>query len=264
MNSMKTLSDAFAELERRADAATTTLPADDLARVTTRHRRRGLLIAASVVAALAVAGGTAWLTSTSSGTTHKTQAGGSPPTISSTPSTTPAFTIPDTPDELASRFRTVLGDTATFTVTDTGAPVTITAPPSPTEGGASGTPIANDAQQNGAAIVGTLTADGVTGGFDIQMFRAQSADRAMCDDPDRSHCTVRTLADGSSLAVGHEPLQNAADGVTYEVYFIRTDGVAFLMHVSNEKDPKGASAVLATYPPLTTDQMTAIVMSSLW
>ena len=45
---------------------------------------------------------------------------------------------------------------------------------------------------------------------------------------------------------------------------IRADGVEFLMHLSNERDPKGASPVLAAAPPLTTDEMVAIVTSDLW
>ena len=45
---------------------------------------------------------------------------------------------------------------------------------------------------------------------------------------------------------------------------IRADRVEFLMHVSNERDPKGESAVLAPQPPLSTDQMLGIVTSDRW
>jgi hypothetical protein len=75
---------------------------------------------------------------------------------------------------------------------------------------------------------------------------------------------VRRLADGSSLAVSREPLQGSRNGVTYQVDLMRADRAEFLMHVSNERDPKGESAVLAAHPPLTTDQMTAIVTSGRW
>jgi hypothetical protein len=47
------------------------------------------------------------------------------------------------------------------------------------------------------------------------------------------------LTDGSSLAVGREPL--GGGGITYLVNLIRVDGVEILMHLSNEGDPKGAS-----------------------
>jgi hypothetical protein len=119
-------------------------------------------------------------------------------------------------------------------------------------------------QAVGAAIVGTLTASGVTGGFDLQIFRDEPGGTAQCDDPDRARCTVRRLADGSSLALGREPLQGARNALTYQVNLVRPDGVEFLMHVSNERDPKGASAVLAARPPLTREQMTAIVVSDRW
>ena len=40
--------------------------------------------------------------------------------------------------------------------------------------------------------------------------------------------------------------------------------VEFVMHVSNERDPKGAGAVLAPKPPLRLDQMTEILTSDRW
>ena len=75
---------------------------------------------------------------------------------------------------------------------------------------------------------------------------------------------MRRLDDGSSLATGSEPLQNNADGVTYQADLIRADGVEFLMHVSNERDPKGESAVLGDHPPLSLDQMAQILRSDRW
>ena len=117
---------------------------------------------------------------------------------------------------------------------------------------------------NGAAIVGVLTSAGVSGGYDIQIFQSDPGTKASCDDPDSSTCDVRRLADGSWLATGREPLQNHADGVTYQAELVRPDGVEFIMHVSNEPDPKGAGAVLAPKPPLTVEQMTGIVTSDRW
>jgi hypothetical protein len=157
----------------------------------------------------------------------------------------------------------VLGDTATFTVTDTGHAVTISAPSRIPSGGSVELPVPAG-KPNGAAIVGVLTAGGVSGGYDIQIFQNDPGTKAACDDPDSSTCSVRRLDDGSSLATGHEQLQNNADGVTYQADLIRPDGVEFLMHTSNERDPKGESAVLADHPPLSIDDMVAILTSNRW
>jgi hypothetical protein len=268
MNTFETLTDAFTELEQRADTATQQL-GDATTHVPVRHHSRAPLVAASVAATLAVAGGAALL---AHGGGHSHQAGGTPPTqaakpnpVSTTVAASPAFTIPQTADDLAARFRTVLGDLATFTITDTGAAVTISLPPSPvTSNGKvgrlqplpSGTP-------NGAAIVGVLTSHGVSGGYDIQIFQSSPGSKATCDDS--SQCTSTTTADGGSLAVGREPLPTGgAGGLTYQVDLVRADGVEFLMHVSNQRDPKGESAVLAARPPLTTDQMVSVVTSDRW
>lgn len=299
MTDFRTLTDAFAELERRADEASAAMPADTAHHVPPRHRAGPLLIAASVVAVLAVVAAVALL---ARGRNAGTDAAAGPPTPtqrathSASPKTSDTFQVPQTPAELARRFQVVLGGSATITVTDTGAPVQASVPAAPTRtvpavpnhvvpgvprhgvpatptqtvpavpNGSTGyqTALPASGEANGAAIVGTLTASGVTGGFDLQIFRDRPGGTAMCDDPDRSRCTVRRLADGSSLAVGREPLQGAAHAVTFSVDLIRPDGVEFLMHVSNERDPKGESSVLAAQPPLTTQQMTAIVTSSRW
>jgi hypothetical protein len=279
MSKFQTLTDAFTELEQRADAASRTLPAE--ADRALSHRSRVPLIAASVVAMLALAGGAVLLTrdhGSGSAPAAPLAAGGQPSTAT-TPAAPAGFQIPKTPAELATRFRAVLGDTATLVVTDTGAPVDITLPPaatapashvaadSPTDGLTPMTPVPNAAAHqgstNGAAIVGTLTASGATGGFDLQIFRTTRGETAWCDSPGRG-CSISTLADGSSLAVGHSGLEGAPNGVTYEVNLVRADGVEFLMHVSNERDPKGDSTVLSAHPPLSTDQMAAIVTSVRW
>ncbi|MGH8862252.1 MAG: hypothetical protein ACRDVG_13670 [Jatrophihabitantaceae bacterium] len=280
MSDIDTLSDAFAELERRADAVSAGTPADLLARMTARHRSRLPLIAATVLAVLALAAGITLLAQSSH---SRTQAGGSGApttpastsdvtTIESTPTPTDvgspaAFRIPQTPSELADRFRTVLGNSATFTVTDTGSAAQATVPSA--TGGAGSKPLPLRVSQipsgkNGAAIVGTLMASGTTGGFDIQVFQNTPGSKASCDDPDRSRCSVRPMANGAWLAQGSEPLAGPSGGVTYQVDYVRSDGVEFLMHVSNERDPKGDSPVLAASPPLSQAQMVAIVTSDRW
>jgi hypothetical protein len=273
MNDFKTLTDAFGELERRADAATAAHPVEPTVYTAPRHRSRLLLMAASVVGVLAVAGSVALLTRDHSASPGPaTRVGDGAPSSVETSTTPPpaAFEIPQTADDLAARFAGVLraGDnTATFTVTDTGAAVTATAPTRSVAAGGerSVTPLPNTSTEpNGAAIVGKLTSAGVTGGFDLQIYKATPSDKVWCDDPDSSRCTISDLPDGSSVAVGRDPLPNSPDGITYEVALLRPDGVMFLMHTSNEPDPKGAGQPLAAHPPLTTDQMVSIVTSERW
>lgn len=278
MPDLDTLNQAFAELERRADSMAT--------HTTVRPARpaghRVLLVTASAVGVAAVATGTALLAGGSDHPGRAPAAGGSSP-IAPSPETAPSsaapasgggsagFSVPQTARDLEERFRRVLGDTATFTVTDTGHAVTLvvpSAPPAPSGGSAPSIPIGTavpigSGDPNGAAIVGVLTsADGVSGGYDIQIFQSTPGATARCDDPDSSTCDVRRLADGSSLATGREPLRN--DAVTFQADLIRPDGVEFLMHVSNERDPKGAGPVLAAHPPISLDRMTAIVTSERW
>jgi len=255
-SSLTVLTDAFAELERRADRVTA-----EVAYVppTTGHRRRWPVIAAAA-AGVAVVATSAALLAQPDGKTARPVAGGqsSAPVVAS-PSQPAARRelVPSSPEELARRFRAVLGDMATFTVTDTGHAETVRLPQA--SGGNARVRLPNG-RPNGAAIAGQLTAGGVTGGYDVQMLKANDIAGASCDTD--THCTLRTFADGSSLGIARLELQGG--GVTYEADFVRTDGVEVLMHVSNRKDPKGAGAILGDAPPLTTKQLRAIVTSNLW
>jgi hypothetical protein len=103
----------------------------------------------------------------------------------------------------------------------------------------------------------------VTGGFDIQHFVAGRGSTASCDDLDRVKCDVSSRPDGASLATGSEVLQTVPGGITRQANYVRSDGVEFIMHVSNAADPKGAGPV-GTKPPLTLQQMVAIVTSDRW
>ena len=223
MSDFQTLDDAFTELARRADAAVPAALDTTAAPAISPHRHQLLLVAASVVATLAAAGVTALVTR---GGGHPAGQAGGEQAATAGPSAAPpaGFQLPQTSDDLIARFRRVLDELspgATFTVTDTGAAVTVTLPPAPvasvtvTEnvGGQvttavpaihGGPPVpvplpASPGEPNGAAIVGTLTADGVTGGYDIQIFQDRPGARAWCDGP--QHCTVTRTADGGSLAV---------------------------------------------------------------
>ena len=290
MTDHETLREAFTELERRADEH----PHSNGVPHRGPGRSRYLLVAASVLAVLAVAVGITFFARAGLGPNKQTAgdpgsasaAGPSatasvgPGTDSGTPTPTESpkstatasgFQLPDNPKDLADRFRTVLhsvvGDSSSFTVTDTGQRHADDPPDLPAGGvraTAAGAGLPPPAQPSGAAIVGTLTASGVTGGYDIQIFADDPGSTASCDDPDKATCTVRRLPDGSSLAIGSEQLANTPKGRTYQAELIRPDGTTFLMHVSNERDPKGESAVLSPDPVLTTEQMTAIVTSDRW
>jgi hypothetical protein len=266
MSEFRTLHEAFDELARQADAAPTTEIAPR------RSHSHFALIAASIVAVLAIATGAVLLARP--GHSSHGQAGGAPSDaatsaaysgpaappasepvthsvsqpVSEPVSTSPAshgFQIPQTVKDLSDRFQTVLGDEATFKVTLG-------------EG-------AGSTNTGGAYIVGTLTtSSGATGGFDLQIIPAGKGDKAWCDDADQTTCKVTHQPDGASLAVGSVPLQTVPGGVTNQANLIWADGTEFLMHVSNARDPKGESALMGALPPLTTDQMTAIVTSDRW
>lgn len=231
MNDLKALDEAFAELERRADNAPhRPEPA----------RARGprlvpvaaaLLVAAGLVIAVAVlAPGT--------GSGAPVQEGAGPSSTARLPvePTGP----PASSEELAGRFSTVLGGGATFTVTANGG-------------------------SDATYITGVLTVSGLSGGYDIQVYKQKPGNPgARCEDLDRVDCHIKILPDGSSLATGSETLRNNPQGTTIQVHLVRKDGTTIIMHVSNERDPKGESDILAPQPPLTIAKVVEIVTSPQW
>jgi hypothetical protein len=270
MSDLKTLGAAFAELERRADEAPPTFTFDLSAR---RHRSRLPLVAAAAAGVLAIAGGAAVLARSGGSDAAHTAAGGATAPAARTPTGSAAVSssvsssgvvVPATAAELEQRFTQVLAGSAMFTVTDTGAAVPITLPARHGAGGNAGSTPAKATVSNGsgigAAIVGTLTAGGVTGGFDLQILQNRVGMRASCDSPE--HCSVSRLADGSTLALGRVGLDGG--GTTYQADLVYRDGVEVLMHVSSQRSPKGGSAVVSPEPPLTRQQMAAIVTSDRW
>jgi hypothetical protein len=253
MNEHPSLFDAFHELERRADAATDARP---YTVPTPRHRSHVAVVAGTVVAVAGLATATALIASRGDDGPSRAQAGGTapgtsavatsePPPIptSTAPASTAAsggFVLPGDPVELAARFRTVLDGAATFDVTDP-----VDAPGDP-------------------AIKGTLTAGGATGGYDMQILQGTGdVTNPGCEDPDIATCTTKHI-DGGILVLGHEPLEGPPNGVTFSADYVRADGFEFIMHISNETDPKGDSTVTAATPPLTPEQLTQIVTSDRW
>jgi len=254
MSDLRTLHDAFAELERRADAAAAgTAPV-------ARPRRavRLVPIAATVVAVAGLVAGAVWLVPGDSGT----HAAG-PPTKSSV--TTARSPVPTSPDDLIARFRVVLGDTATFEVT-----VRNTVPgASPSKTQQPGTSqLENPDAPTSALIGGTLTSAGVTGGFSLTIYPSDSEPGVWCGYSRTEDCDVSTLPDGSRLATG--TAQPAPGAVSHLACLKRPDGTMVLMHVGNQEDPQGAAInspggeIYSPQPPLTLDQLKAIVTSDKW
>jgi hypothetical protein len=274
MSDLRTLHDAFAELERRADAAAAgTAPV-----VRPRRAVRLVPIAATVVAVAGLVAGAVWLVPGDSGT-HAA----SPPTTSSStaPSTTTAGSpVPASPDDLIARFRVVLGDTATFEVTTKntlpgGPPSSKNTPPPGSELVVPQT--VNPDFPTSALIGGTLTSAGVTGSFSLMIFPGDSEPSVWCSfhrtGPGRpparpEDCVVSTLPDGSRLAT--ETARPAPGAVSYMACLKRPDGTTVLMNVGNQEAPGGAAInspggkIYSPQAPLTLDQLKAIVTSGKW
>ncbi|MEV0675587.1 hypothetical protein AB0I60_03595 [Actinosynnema sp. NPDC050436] len=265
MSDLRTLHDAFAELERRADAgAARTAPV-------ARPRRTARLVPVGATA-FAVAGlvaGAVWLVPGGSGP----EAAG-PPTGSSTalPTTTARSPVPASPDELAARFTVVLGGSATFEATQKIA-VPESSPSSknnvPHQGtGSVVTPQGPDPDAPTSPLIsGTLTSSGVTGSFGLAVRHSTSEPGEWCGRF-RPDCAVSTLPDGSRLATG--TARFAPGATSYMACLQRPDGTTVLLYVGNQEDPGGAAigspggAFHAPQPPLTLDRVKAVVTSDKW
>ncbi|TQM78333.1 hypothetical protein FHX81_0595 [Saccharothrix saharensis] len=260
MTDLRALDDAFAELERRADAVTAARPFELPRAPASRPAARLVPIALAAAVVAGVATGAVLLVPNADPGTSTAQPGASTSAPEPVVTTTPPLAH-DSPEVLAERFQAVLGDLATFVVTERGPGATMmTLPESPD----SASPDGGDQQgtQVGASIGGTLTSAGVTGGFDLLMYPGTGGDRAWCPAPDEPGCTVRDLPDGSKLATGQVALEGS--GTTNEVKLVRPDGVVFIMHVSNRRSPKGMGPLLGPHPPLTVEQLVAVATSDRW
>ncbi|HUQ54927.1 hypothetical protein [Lentzea sp.] len=249
MSDLRTLHDAFAELDRRADAA-----AACRAPVVRRRRTVRLVpVAATVVAVAGLVTGVVWLGPADSGT----PAAGPPTT------TTTRGPVPTSPDDLIARFGVVLGDTATFEVTQK---MTVPRTSPSKQPGPGVTKL--DGMDGSAFVVGTLTSAGVTGSFSLTIDSIDSEPGGACRNSHPADCVVSTLPDGSRLAI--ETARLAPGAVSYMACHKRADGTMVLMRVSNQEDPMGAAIgspggrIYSPQSPLTPDQLKAIVTSSKW
>lgn len=252
MSDLRTLHDAFAELERRADAMPRT--------ATERRRRRPVLvpIAATVAAAASLVVGALWLA----------------PEPSMTPATDPAApassSVPVVPADLISRFRVVLGGTATIEVTtEHSLPFPVrTAEVLDSQGNpvSPGTPAsAVPPEKPGAVVAGTLTSAGHTGSFVLTRSHSDAGPGTWCRNPG---CEVTRLPDGSEVAT--ETLRPGSGAVAHMASVVRPDGTLLLLRVSNQEDPNGAAIgapggrFLSSQPPLNAEQLKEIVTSGKW
>lgn len=280
MNDLRALHDAFGELERRADAvAPGVQPA--LPRPRRAFSMRLVPVAAAVTAVAGLAGAAVWLMPGGDGNTGAASSGTTSSTTITVPPAPEWTGIPRDADQLIAQFKVVLGDTATFEVTDTGsqshgeapqsadteAPVLQppgTGTPPPPTGATSITRAPDNGSSDGAAIVGTFTSGGVTGGFDLQIYAGTPGQADTCATyVDMDSCNTTTLPDGGTLMTGVYELQ-VQGGITYHAMLTDPDGRVILMRISNMGDPKGAGGVLAAAPPLTAEQLNAIVTSDRW
>ncbi|WP_434451056.1 hypothetical protein [Lentzea sp. E54] len=252
MSDLRTLHDAFAELDRRADAAALgTAPV-----VRARRAVRLVPVAATVVAVAGLVAGAVWLVPGDSGT-HAA----SPP---NTPSSTAAGgSVPSSPDDLVARFRVVLGDAATFEVTQK---MTVPLASPSKQPGPGVTRL--DGPDGSPVVGGTLTSAGLTGSFSLTIRPTDSEPGELCNPSRGEICDVSTLPDGSRLATG--TLQPAPGAAAYMACLKRLDGTMILLRVSNQEDPMGAAInspggrVYSPQPPLVLDQVKAIVTSDKW
>jgi ferric-dicitrate binding protein FerR (iron transport regulator) len=276
MNTLRTLHDAFSALEERADA--TALHSDYAAPERPPRPRLAPPLAAAAAVLAVAAGVAAWQASRDGHPARVPAAGGSSRASTSAAYPVARFRPPSTVNGLTAKARSILGDTATITIdpkrsSACGAALATAPTPTPTRTSVAATlprgtykpPLpkpAGQAECSGAAIVGTLTSAGMTGGFDLGVYRASPGDAPICDA--KATCTPRTLPDGSRLTTSTWHDSEVPGGMTYKVNLIRPDGGEILFHLSTEHDPKGASVVTASHVPLTIAQLTAFVTSDRW
>ncbi|WP_086669239.1 hypothetical protein [Lentzea kentuckyensis] len=257
MSDLRTLHDAFAELERRIDA-TATAPV-----VRPRRAMRLVPVAASVVAVASLFAGVVWLAPSNSGT----PAAGPPTTAPST--TTSRDPVPHSAEDLIARFKVVLGDTATIDVISKN----VLGPASPSNNLGTGVvaiPLDREPDATTYALIyGTLTSSGATGSFSLSVHPAgDSRPETWCRTYIQTDCVVSTLPDGSRLAT--ETARPAPGAASYLACLKRPDGTMVFLQVSNQEDPAGAvigtpgGKFHAQQPPLTLEQLKAIVTSSKW
>ncbi|WP_163513645.1 hypothetical protein [Fodinicola acaciae] len=259
MNTLRTLHDAFAELEKRADA--TPVQAHIVPERPARGRLAAPLLTAAAVAAV-VAGVALWQQPVGNRTVQ--------PPAAPAANKAATYTPPDTAAKLAAKARTILAGVATVTLDNSrssncGAVIVKVGPRASHDTDRSPTRLEPDKKPrtcSGAAIGGRLTRGNATGGFDLAVYRTSRGEKASCDQS--GDCSLRTLPDGSTLAISTWRDPHVPGGLTTKIELVRADLADINMHLSTEADPKGSSARVGTTLPLTVEQLTAFVSSHRW
>lgn len=248
------LDDAFAELERRADGASDHIGAPEMGHPRRRHSSHPVRIGASAAAVAAIAVGISF--AASGGGSHHATGASHPSTSSITasvrnstalgtaePSAAPATDLPKTQAALMARFRSILGDTATFTV--------------------------DSANSTDNLITGVLTStSGTRGMYVLELDK----DVAICGAMSRIGQTatalpcphLTTLPDGSKLKVDPNFPDGPPDGVMNDAILSRPDGWQISLYTSNVQGKYYGAPVLGTKPALTVQQVTDVVTSPEW
>jgi hypothetical protein len=248
------LDDAFSELERRADAASDHIGPPEMSHPRHRHPSHPVRIGASAAAVAAIALGVSF--AASGGGSHDGIGAGSPSTSSITApvrnptalgtagtSAVPATDVPKTEAALIARFRSILGDTATFTV--------------------------DSANSTDNLITGVLTStSGTRGMYVLELDKnvaicgamgtiGQTATALPCP-----HLT--TLPDGSKLKVDPDFPDGAPDGVMNDAILSRPDGWQISLYTANVQGKYYGAPVLGEKPALTVTEVTNVVTSPQW
>ena len=219
MSSLQTLHDAFAELEHRADVAELNrqVRTDGPIELPRPRGLRSMPVLAGVAAVAALVMAAVWVVPSDT-------AG---PTVGTTVSATP----PATYAELAERFRTALGDAATFEVTEKWSPQAI-----------------SDGSRvpTGLSIAGPMTGNGTTGWFELVVFPDWPCSAGSC---------------WKSEVTSHAGGPEEPHLVGYSIVDIHDDLVRVQLTVRNERDDDVKSGKPV---PLDLAKATQVVKSDLW
>jgi hypothetical protein len=248
------LDDAFSELERRADAASDPIGAAGSGYTLRRRRSHAVAIGASAAAIAAIAVGVSF--AAAGGGSHHASGAGNPPASSITASVrnsaaggtgqqsaVSATDVPQTQAALIARFRSILGDTATFTV--------------------------DSANSTDNLITGVLTStSGTSGMYVLELYKdtgtcgaVSSVGQQLTTQP----CAgTTTLGDGSELTVDSDYPDGPPDGVMNDAILNRPDGWQISLYTANVQGKYYGAPVLGTKPALTVEQVTDIVTSPEW
>ncbi|SDJ08985.1 hypothetical protein SAMN05444157_1681 [Frankineae bacterium MT45] len=252
------LDEAFRELSRRADEACEPVDPHKFAQPDPRNRSHvsGTLwnyLSVAAVVAIAVGigivaaprGGSRQVAGTTNTSTPSISAPvrTSSPAKAATPSPVPATDVPKTQAALIARFRSILGDTATFTV--------------------------DSALSTDNLITGVLTSNSGTRGMyvlelDKNVGVCGMISRAGEPPTPRPCPNLKALPDGSALKVDPNFPDGPPNGVMNDAIVSRADGWQISLYTSNVQGKYYGAPLLGKNPALTVEEVTGVVTSGQW